>query len=173
MIKLTSWDVFGKYYGFPQCCISEFHTDIHQLEGVPRKLNGSGYIPCSACNEKTEEELIATINSNRFEAQAFPYESRHQDAVDYILTSPHFTPLECELVLQHVANVKKSDEDDALFDNHEYYYEICTESEAVILSGLVTAMQNDSGDNEDSIFYQIIELLRAKEEMLSFVTQTQ
>lgn len=62
----------GGNYGYPQCCIDSFCSDlsdIHRLmseERGTRKLTGTGYIPCVDCNEKyTVEQLIDNINTNR------------------------------------------------------------------------------------------------------------
>lgn len=66
-----SWTIRGRYYGFPECCIQSFLTLSH-VGGPDRKLDGTGYIPCLDCNEKSEEELIAQITANRKSRLPFP-----------------------------------------------------------------------------------------------------
>lgn len=66
-----SWTIRGRYYGFPECCIESFLTLSH-VSGPDRKLDGTGYVPCLKCNEKSEEELIQIINSNRRSPRPFP-----------------------------------------------------------------------------------------------------
>jgi len=55
---------WGQFYGFPQCCIDAFKTYGH-VGQAKRKLTGTGYIPCLACNEKSEAELLAAIEARR------------------------------------------------------------------------------------------------------------
>ncbi len=61
----------GLYYGYPPCCISEFIQFVVSFTcGFPdkrgkRKLHGSGYVPCIICNDKSTEELLAYIETNR------------------------------------------------------------------------------------------------------------
>ena len=71
--KKDNFYIFGKYFGFPDCCIESFYT-LEHVGGPPRKLSGTGYIPCLKCNEKTEEELIAAIQENRECKTPFPKE---------------------------------------------------------------------------------------------------
>ena len=59
----------GAELGYSPCCIESFVRDMLEVR-IPyrqeRKLNGSGFIPCSTCDSRlTEEELIKTINTNR------------------------------------------------------------------------------------------------------------
>ncbi len=66
------WAIFGKWLGYPDCCIQDF-IKLKPLNMPKRKLNGSGYIPCTICNEKTEEALISAINGNRQCTIKFPH----------------------------------------------------------------------------------------------------
>ena len=68
---------YGKYYGFTQCCIDYFQTLDDYPEG--RKLEGTGYIPCDCCNEKTEQELLDVITANRKAPDHF-----NEDKADWI-----------------------------------------------------------------------------------------
>lgn len=59
------WFKQGMLFGYPQCCVDSFITLDHIWDG-PRKLNGTGFIPCAHCNAtKSTEELIQEINSKR------------------------------------------------------------------------------------------------------------
>lgn len=85
-----SWTIRGRYFGFPECCIQEFLPRIDMstedmLKEEPRKLDGTGYMPCSVCNEKPEAELIKVINSNRRSPQAFPIEEIDEKHMSSIL----------------------------------------------------------------------------------------
>ena len=69
------WILSGVYYGFPRCCIEEFVLYAESgsyLERETRKLSGTGYVPCTKCNQKSEEELVKIINDNRLHWQKFP-----------------------------------------------------------------------------------------------------
>ena len=69
------WFLSGIYYGYPVCCIDDFiycgETKSYKSR-EKRKLDGTGYVPCSACNKKSEEELVQAINDNRLHWQKFP-----------------------------------------------------------------------------------------------------
>ena len=66
-----SWTLWGRYFGFPECCVKSFLTMEH-VGGPDRKLWGTGYVPCLICNEKSEDELVETINSTRKSKLPFP-----------------------------------------------------------------------------------------------------
>lgn len=74
MINRPSWVFTGLFYGFPLCCIKEFCGLKHVALGRI-KLQGTGYIPCSKCRTKNEDELIKVISENRFDPEPFPEES--------------------------------------------------------------------------------------------------
>lgn len=71
----------GEHFGYPSCCIAYFlgfmiaHIKGEKPPRLPRKLHGTGYIPCPDCNSKSEEELLATIVENRKEPLPFPRQS--------------------------------------------------------------------------------------------------
>lgn len=75
---IDSYEIFGRYYGFPQCCIDSFRTMKH-VGGKPRKLTGTGYIPCLKCNEKSEEDLVAEITKLRVCKSPFPECESYED----------------------------------------------------------------------------------------------
>lgn len=66
---MNKYLLLGKKYGYPECCINEFITYSNlrtHSKFLDRKLHGTGYKPCLACNNKySENELIANINKNR------------------------------------------------------------------------------------------------------------
>ena len=68
------WQEVGKQLGYPKCCIDSF-CDLAHLDEPSRKLNGTGYIPCAQCNEKSEEDLVRVIKANRDPSlMPFPFE---------------------------------------------------------------------------------------------------
>lgn len=62
----------GPYYGYPKCCIDYFFSEGYDLYKYPNPLLGTGYVPCKDCCNKSKEELITIINSNRFCKKPFP-----------------------------------------------------------------------------------------------------
>lgn len=60
----------GVYLGFPKCCIDEFLEECGNKG--KRKLDGTGYVPCRICNEKSEQELIEAISIKRVCKDPFP-----------------------------------------------------------------------------------------------------
>jgi len=72
----------GKYLGYPDCCIAEF-LNILIVGGIaPRKLEGTGYVPCETCDKLLESELIERINSKRICKTRFPLASFRQAVRD-------------------------------------------------------------------------------------------
>lgn len=66
------YQLMGSQLGYPSCCIEDFlervayTADRSHSTACYRKLSGSGFVPCSACDAKySEEELINVINNNR------------------------------------------------------------------------------------------------------------
>lgn len=70
MSKITGFSPMGTYFGYPQCCQRYFYKRGYCDTNFP--LLGTGYIPCLSCRKKTEEELIKTINENRYCKELFP-----------------------------------------------------------------------------------------------------
>lgn len=71
LISKEGVSTLGKYLGYPSCCTDEFVSGSRSHIGG-RKLEGTGYIPCKKCNNKTEEELLNTIKENRICPTNFP-----------------------------------------------------------------------------------------------------
>jgi hypothetical protein len=70
-----SW-VMGTICGYPVCCIEDFieQWDL-RVSGAgwePRQLDGTGYVPCPSCNEKTREDLLKAIALRRVSSVPFP-----------------------------------------------------------------------------------------------------
>lgn len=70
------WVASGVKYGYPLCCIVAFCSLEHMKDEKPRQLEGTGYVPCSVCNEtKGLMQLVAAINSKRDKSlKPFPSE---------------------------------------------------------------------------------------------------
>jgi hypothetical protein len=77
------WFLSGVYYGYPVCCIDEFiyyaESGLYD-EREDRKLNGTGYVPCKECNQKSERELLETISYNRLHWEKFPKSGPDEDS---------------------------------------------------------------------------------------------
>lgn len=83
-------NVMGKYFGFPQCCTSQYEKDKSLNEF--RKLDGTGFLPCLTCHtEKTEAELLESIQQNRICKTPFPHEPLIDEMVLDIFESEQFT----------------------------------------------------------------------------------
>lgn len=74
---LPTWAYKGWYYGYPDCCVGEFIANAVKgiSETKPRKFHGTGYVPCTKCNKKTEKQLLKKIAKNRKHPKPFPNDS--------------------------------------------------------------------------------------------------
>lgn len=73
----------GAYYGFPICCVeffcnhqdNSFNTDHSEKNQHP--MNGTGYVPCPHCIEKSKdkENFSQLINAHRYCPSPFPSQS--------------------------------------------------------------------------------------------------
>lgn len=85
-----SWEMWGKYFGYPKCCIDFFVSEIipKTYNGVykpPAKLAFTGFVPCPKCNKiKTEDQMISEINKNRLSDKPFPETSSYKQDVNNI-----------------------------------------------------------------------------------------
>jgi hypothetical protein len=70
-----SW-VLGTICGYPVCCIEDFIDEFdYRLSSThwkPRQFDGTGYVPCLSCNEKTREDLLEAIAVRRVSSAPFP-----------------------------------------------------------------------------------------------------
>lgn len=70
--------LLGKVFGYPDCCVDAFvvrhamHEAGEEIDPGPFKLDGTGFVPCPACNQKSEAELISIIQARRKYHEAFP-----------------------------------------------------------------------------------------------------
>ena len=65
---LKGWKLFGKYYGYPNCCITAL------MKGEQHKDNvfvGTGFLPCCSCSNKNPFEIVDIINTNRISPDKF------------------------------------------------------------------------------------------------------
>jgi len=68
------YELLGKYYGYPKCCIDSFIVNTKRTRNQRYVHKGLGFIPCNNCatkimnGEKTIEQLI----KNRIFSKAFP-----------------------------------------------------------------------------------------------------
>ena len=75
---MNKWWLFGKYFGYPNCCIEAFMKGEHVKGLEHNKFYGTGYVPCKKCSTKNVDVIIKTINTNRisptmFENKIKPY----------------------------------------------------------------------------------------------------
>jgi len=60
------WVAQGIKFGYPVCCIVAFCALEHLQDKEPRQLEGTGYVPCSACNTNLGMmQMIVHINLQR------------------------------------------------------------------------------------------------------------
>ncbi len=73
------WEVSGRYFGYPQCCIEAFCALSHMAEfdtGVQVRVSkNSGFIPCTTCADKVErgEVMLKDLITNRAHRKTFPH----------------------------------------------------------------------------------------------------
>lgn len=98
------WRVWGKWYGYPPCCIDEMlhhytkNTDKEYGEtNKHRKLIGTGFIPCNKCNKLKVSQIERKIAMNRLCSEAFPY-SNFKIQLQSVLQSDKITPVEKKLI---------------------------------------------------------------------------
>lgn len=96
---MNQFVALGLYFGYPLCCIKERNDGrmkMFRAEPIAedfweeRKLIGTGYVPCKACNDAySEEELIAHIAAARIAPTPFP--DHDEDAADQWLDKVEMT----------------------------------------------------------------------------------
>lgn len=66
----------GLFLGYPACCVLDFvvHFKTRRFVDISgRKLSGTGFVPCPACNAaKSEAQLRDEIRINRISSTPFP-----------------------------------------------------------------------------------------------------
>jgi len=76
---IVNFVVKGLYFGYPECCIDEFvrsFIDGFAVKCKRRKFNGTGFVPCAACNKKSKKEILAYIKSHRQCKLPFPQQPK-------------------------------------------------------------------------------------------------
>jgi hypothetical protein len=102
--------VWGKYFGYPECCIQEmvsfcnrnpnkFYGQFISQTEDGRKFRGTGFIPCKKCNKKSLKELESTINRNRICLKKFPEEENIKVSLNFIEKSSKFSKVEKKLIM--------------------------------------------------------------------------
>lgn len=75
MIRFDTFEEYGEYFGYPECCIQAFMTMNHMHSEDWRRypLHGTGFVCCPTCAEsKTEQQLMDEINARRDHPRPFP-----------------------------------------------------------------------------------------------------
>lgn len=82
-----NWDIHGKYFGYPKCCIDWFVTvnktharSVSILNRYPRAsrlIGHSGFIPCEKHLKLIESGKVkyTSLICNRQHVQPFPFDS--------------------------------------------------------------------------------------------------
>lgn len=67
VFKMNPWWTFmGKYFGFPDCCIKAFCSSFDRSSSL---FKGTGYVPCSSCNEKIINYTVVKQYTDMINAQ--------------------------------------------------------------------------------------------------------
>jgi hypothetical protein len=68
------YELLGKYYGYPKCCIDSFILDIKRTRNQRYVHKGLGFIPCNNCATKimNGENTIEQLIKNRIFSKEFP-----------------------------------------------------------------------------------------------------
>jgi hypothetical protein len=74
------YELIGKYYGYPKCCIDSFIVDTKSTKNPKRTRTqryvhkGLGFIPCHDCATKimNGENTIEQLIKNRIYSKPFP-----------------------------------------------------------------------------------------------------
>lgn len=72
---VEAWISNGIYFGYPTCCIAEFITEVNSgayKKRNRRKFNGTGYVPCKACNRQPKAVILMEIEQSRICKTPFP-----------------------------------------------------------------------------------------------------
>ncbi|UOX39537.1 hypothetical protein [Aeromonas phage ZPAH34] len=80
MHQLDSWTVTGILLGYPSCCVRAFSTgsvfEMAHYKNGPFTLQGTGFVPCDKCNDRSPESLITEINQHRLVNYKFPNQTK-------------------------------------------------------------------------------------------------
>jgi hypothetical protein len=74
--------IFGKYFGYPQCCIDAFGEAesivfFEDRPAIVQKHAANGYVPCEKCATDYENgiNMLERINNNR--SCSVPFAEKH------------------------------------------------------------------------------------------------
>lgn len=62
------WKMWGKWYGYPDCCVDAFCKGKQKKGGV---FTGTGFVPCAKCYDRDPEDILTQVSVNRLSAQPF------------------------------------------------------------------------------------------------------
>jgi hypothetical protein len=71
---LNQWVYYGRYYGFPKCCIDAFCKIGKTSKARTKASDGSGFIPCAkhAAQINSEKIKLTSLIKNRVCKSKFP-----------------------------------------------------------------------------------------------------
>lgn len=61
--RINKWRWFGDYYGYPACCVEHFCNTTGTT--TPSHFDGTGFVPCPTCEERSMNELVVEIHRQR------------------------------------------------------------------------------------------------------------
>jgi len=75
------YELLGKYYGYPKCCIDSFIDDTKRTQSQIYVDKGLGFIPCNNCATKimNGENTIEQLIKNRIFSKVFPTTSMKRE----------------------------------------------------------------------------------------------
>lgn len=65
---LHVWKMWGKYYGYPDCCVEAFLKGEQHFGGY---FSGTGFVPCEKCHFRPVEDVVQQILTNRISCEEF------------------------------------------------------------------------------------------------------
>lgn len=77
------YELLGKYYGYPKCCIDSFIADTKRTRSQRYTHKGSGFIPCNNCATKiiNGESTLEQLIKNRIYSEEFPCTSMKKQRI--------------------------------------------------------------------------------------------
>lgn len=110
--KLACAQRFGRYFGYPECCIETFLDELSEQGRDARRLPDErmrdGVVFCPACAARPREEVDAEIATRRRHHEPFPTSTISPDMLETFihLDGLAFT-FECKAALEAHLKVKK------------------------------------------------------------------
>jgi hypothetical protein len=78
---ITTWEIFGVYFGYPHCCIQWFVETLQKVgppfqhaNGIQRIASEGGFVPCPECARQLflSESRASTLIKHRIDSKKFP-----------------------------------------------------------------------------------------------------